>query len=569
MNDVFAELQKGLNITSNLKKASERKLPNEISKKSQEVDKVKAKTEKKEVEKEPINEHKNNKWVIENQKKEVFHLDDATLKDSIYLGFCTEVTIIIPSKVNKITLNNCQKISLKCESVVSIVEIINCSSLIVTVLGKAASINIDRGYNVKIYLSEEAIHENKTLIFTTRSSEVGVHIPNDSPDEFPISYDIPQQFVSSFEDYTLVTKPSDFDSSLKNPTGKNWWSFRTICVFEDALKQTRDLKLEQCKKEYEKLFIIPNDYDGIKFHEQKFEYDDVMNMIEHFKMGDINIHFRTVALILIEAFKSFKDLPNVIEIDTTKFSSFTVCGDLHGDFTDLMTIFEKNGWPSETNSFLFNGDFIDRGKQSCEVILTLFAFRALYPNSFFLARGNHEDEEVARDYGFFPELAKKNFHDSFKVLFSRIFCYLPIAHLINNQIFVVHGGVYINDEGEVPSIEDINKIPRKCSPYSSEYLLDLLWSDTQENDGYGHNETRGAGHTFGPDITKKFLEKNKLKLLIRSHKICENGYKYDHDNQCLTVYSTSGSKYPVDNFGACVNFSYDLEPTFITYKNEK
>ena len=82
--------------------------------------------------------------------------------------------------------------------------------------------------------------------------------------------------------------------------------------------------------------------------------------------------------------------PSLVDVSIPKESKFTVCGDIHGQFYDLLNIFELNGVPSETNPYLFNGDFVDRGSFSVECILTLFGFKLLYPNHFFMSRGKSD-----------------------------------------------------------------------------------------------------------------------------------------------------------------------------------
>lgn len=79
--------------------------------------------------------------------------------------------------------------------------------------------------------------------------------------------------------------------------------------------------------------------------------------------------------------------PSLVDIKVPDEEKFTICGDIHGQFYDLMNIFEINGLPSEKNPYLFNGDFVDRGSFSVECIFTLFGFKLLYPNYFFLSRG--------------------------------------------------------------------------------------------------------------------------------------------------------------------------------------
>lgn len=129
----------------------------------------------------------------------------------------------------------------------------------------------------------------------------------------------------------------------------------------------------------------------------------------------------------------------MIDITVPDDAKFTICGDIHGQFYDLMNIFDINGLPSPTNPYLFNGDFVDRGSFSVECIFTLFGFKLLYPDHFFLSRGNHESYNMNQMYGFSGE-KQFNFRSMLFLLFAAIkllfFCFLLIQakSLLSTQI---------------------------------------------------------------------------------------------------------------------------------------
>ena len=106
-----------------------------------------------------------------------------------------------------------------------------------------------------------------------------------------------------------------------------------------------------------------------------------------------------------------------------------------------MNIFELNGLPSEENPYLFNGDFVDRGSFSVECIFVLFGFKLLYPNHFFMSRGNHESENMNKMYGFEGEV-KSKYSSNMVDLFTEVYNWLPLCHCINNRILVMHGGLF-------------------------------------------------------------------------------------------------------------------------------
>ncbi|NWI76939.1 PPE1 phosphatase, partial [Locustella ochotensis] len=119
------------------------------------------------------------------------------------------------------------------------------------------------------------------------------------------------------------------------------------------------------------------------------------------------LHARYVLQLLSETRRVLKEMPNITHLSTSYSKEITVCGDLHGNLDDLLLIFYKNGLPSEQNRYVFNGDFVDRGKNSMEILIILFAFLLIYPNDLHLNRGNHEDYIMNLRYGFTKEVSKK------------------------------------------------------------------------------------------------------------------------------------------------------------------
>jgi serine/threonine-protein phosphatase 5 len=154
----------------------------------------------------------------------------------------------------------------------------------------------------------------------------------------------------------------------------------------------------------------------------------------------------------------------------------TVCGDTHGQYYDVLNIFEeKNGYPSVTNPYLFNGDFVDRGSFSVEVILTYLLWKIHDPSCIYLTRGNHETKNMNKIYGFEGEV-KTKYDDKIFELFLEVFSYLPLATVIGKQVFVAHGGISTNEE---VMLDDIRKIKRGIEPPETSLMSDLLWSDPQ------------------------------------------------------------------------------------------
>uniref|UniRef100_A0A673NAQ2 Serine/threonine-protein phosphatase n=1 Tax=Sinocyclocheilus rhinocerous TaxID=307959 RepID=A0A673NAQ2_9TELE len=238
----------------------------------------------------------------------------------------------------------------------------------------------------------------------------------------------------------------------------------------------------------------------------------------------------------------------------------TICGDTHGQYYDLLNIFDL----TVCNVYIFinaiytHRDFVDRGSFSVEVILTLFGFKLLYPEHFHLLRGNHETDNMNQMYGFEGEVKAKYTAQMFQ-LFSEVFQWLPLTQCINNKVLVMHGGLFSEDG---VTLDDIRKIDRNRQPPDSGPMCDLLWSDPQPQDGRSISK-RGVSCQFGPDVTERFLEQNKLQYIVRSHEVKAEGYEVTHSGKCITVFSAPNYCDQMGNKGAYIHLrGSDLKPEF-------
>ena len=208
--------------------------------------------------------------------------------------------------------------------------------------------------------------------------------------------------------------------------------------------------------------------------------------------------------------------PNVLRIN----GPITVCGDIHGQFYDLLELFSIGGHPPEQN-FLFLGDYVDRGFYSTETFFLLLALKVRYPTKMYLIRGNHESGQVTQDYGFKEEVERKyqnepNMYD----LCLEAFNALPLAAIIDNEIFCVHGGL----SKDLVNIQQIEEIDRNMEPPEYGLFSDILWSDPDDKvTGYQESQ-RGAGYIFGGDACEKFLNDNGLKFMCRAHQVAQEGF---------------------------------------------
>jgi diadenosine tetraphosphatase ApaH/serine/threonine PP2A family protein phosphatase len=213
--------------------------------------------------------------------------------------------------------------------------------------------------------------------------------------------------------------------------------------------------------------------------------------------------------------------------------SFVVVGDLHGNIDDLLRVFDRFGYPP-TQSYLFLGDYVDRGANSIETILFLYALKVLHPESIYLLRGNHESVDREWHSRFRAECGY--FFDGRGVYahFCESFTHLPIAAIVNDTIFCVHGGL----SESIPSISDIPRLIEKPIKDVADSLADdFLWNDPSASVSYFDKSPRGpSAQLFGQQSLRQFLNDNGLSLMIRSHQWCANGTE-EVLQGCLTVFT--------------------------------
>ena len=299
---------------------------------------------------------------------------------------------------------------------------------------------------------------------------------------------------------------------------------------------------------------VEDGYDGVRLKDEMTQ-EFIDDMIERFKTGK-KIHRKYVFQIILKVKELVYNEPTMVEAHVQPDHKLTVCGDTHGQYFDLLEIFRLNGFPSSQHHYLFNGDFVDRGSWSTEIALLLYAYKWLYPDSFYLNRGNHETDDMNRMYGFEGECKAKYSERVFK-LFSESFSALPLATLIGDKYFVLHGGLFSDDD---TSLDDIRKLNRHSQrqPGQSGLMMEMLWTDPQTAPGRGPSK-RGVGLQFGPDVTKRFCEKNGLEAVIRSHEVRMDGYEVEHDGRCITVFSAPKYCDSTENKGAYINIESDYK----------
>ncbi|ORY54542.1 calcineurin-like phosphoesterase [Pseudomassariella vexata] len=259
-----------------------------------------------------------------------------------------------------------------------------------------------------------------------------------------------------------------------------------------------------------------------------------------------------IVAICQRAREVFLSQPALLELD----APVKIVGDVHGQYTDLIRMFEMCGFPPSAN-FLFLGDYVDRGKQSLETILLLLCYKLKYPENFFLLRGNHECANVTRVYGFYDECKRRC---NVKIWKTFIDCFntLPIASIVAGKIFCVHGGL----SPALSHMDDIRNIARPTDVPDYGLLNDLLWSDPADMEQDWEANERGVSYCFGKKVITDFLTTHDFDLVCRAHMVVEDGYEFFNDRVLVTVFSAPNYCGEFDNWGAVMSVSSELLCSF-------
>ncbi|KAK4779550.1 hypothetical protein SAY87_015656 [Trapa incisa] len=243
-----------------------------------------------------------------------------------------------------------------------------------------------------------------------------------------------------------------------------------------------------------------------------------------------------------------------------------IFGDLHGQFGDLMRLFDEYGAPSTAGDiayidYLFLGDYVDRGQHSLETISLLLALKVEHPLNVHLIRGNHEAADINALFGFRIEcIERMGERDGIWAWhrMNRLFNWLPLAALIEKKIICMHGGI----GRSINHVEQIENIQRPITMEAgSIVLMDLLWSDPTENDSVEglRPNARGPGLvTFGPDRVMEFCNNNDLQLIVRAHECVMDGFERFAQGHLITLFSATNYCGTANNAGAILVLGRDL-----------
>ncbi|KAL7077631.1 hypothetical protein ACQ4LE_003133 [Meloidogyne hapla] len=259
----------------------------------------------------------------------------------------------------------------------------------------------------------------------------------------------------------------------------------------------------------------------------------------------------------------FQTQPMLVEVQPPVI----ICGDIHGQYTDLLRIFDTLGYPPATN-YLFLGDYVDRGSHNLETIALLFCYKIKYPRNFYLLRGNHETSITNAVYGFQQEIARR-YGDPRKDLngmwgmFNIVFSQMPIAGLIGGRILCMHGGLSPN----LTSLDQLRQIPRGWydPPNNQGLTMDLLWADPEPRIKGWQISPRGCSYLFGDDIILQLTALLDIDMVVRAHQVVQDGYEINGTQKLVTVFSAPNYAGQFDNAGAVMLVEPSLRCMFFQF----
>jgi len=250
-----------------------------------------------------------------------------------------------------------------------------------------------------------------------------------------------------------------------------------------------------------------------------------------------------------------------------------ICGDLHGQYFDLLELFNIGGAIPEKN-YVFMGDFVDRGYNSVETFELLLLLKLRYPCSITLLRGNHESRQITQVYGFYDECMRKYGNANPWKYCTEVFDYLTLSALVENSIFCVHGGLSpeIKLLDQIRTIQRVQEIPHEGA------FGDLVWSDPEDIESW-QVSPRGAGWLFGERPTQHFNRLNGLDLIARAHQLVQEGYKYmfcdamgkqeegkEQEGLLVTVWSAPNYCYRCGNVASILSVDEQHQREFKIFK---
>ena len=263
-----------------------------------------------------------------------------------------------------------------------------------------------------------------------------------------------------------------------------------------------------------------------------------------------------IIFIINESLNKIKEQKVLVELE----APINICGDIHGQYSDLLRIFDLCGYPPK-NNYLFLGNYVGFGIKGIEVMCLLLCYKIKYPEKITLLRGNHESSVNNRIYGFYDE-CKRKYNVKLWREFTNLFNYLPLGAIIDNVIFCVHSGLspYLKSPNDIFNIVRPTEIP------DVGLLTDILNSTpSKEVDEYDEGEgDDGVSIIFGEKCVKDFCKKNNLDLIVRGNQAVKNGYEFFAEKKLVTIFSAPNFMGKNNNVGCILNIAENLNSKFTT-----
>ncbi|EZG55614.1 serine/threonine-protein phosphatase [Gregarina niphandrodes] len=277
-------------------------------------------------------------------------------------------------------------------------------------------------------------------------------------------------------------------------------------------------------------------------------------MLEGLKTRGELLTEKEIRGVIARAKEIFLEECNVVHLS----SPVTVAGDIHGQFYDLLTLFEIGGELPQT-SYIFLGDYVDRGGNSVETLLYLVLLKLKWPSRITLLRGNHESRQITQVYGFYRECLRKYGTPTVWRLCTELFDYLVVGALVDQRVLCIHGGL----SPEVKLLDDLAGIQRLGEIPDVGAFGDIVWSDPSSLVEAWAVNPRGAGYLFGERVANEFCHLNDLDLIARAHQLAMDGYLYQFDS-VVTVWSAPNYCYRCGNVGAIMRLTKH-DPSFAIF----
>ena len=275
------------------------------------------------------------------------------------------------------------------------------------------------------------------------------------------------------------------------------------------------------------------------------EIDDILGQLlsarEAPPQTEISLPEDTIVSLLGTARDILLEQPMLLELN----APISIVGDIHGQYCDLLRLFEMGGSPSTSRPYLFLGDYVDRGAQGIECICLLATYKIKFPENFFMLRGNHECPSINRIYGFYDECKRRYSVKLWRLMNDMMNC-LPIAAIVDERMFCVHGGL----SPDLVAFDQVLDIERPAQVPDQGLLCDFLWADPDPDIRGWEENARGVSYTFGADCVSNFLEQHDFDLVVRAHQVVEDGYEFFADRQLVTIFSAPNYCGEFDNAGA-------------------